>query len=170
MILGSRFLNGSDTNLSELQNGTFELNVASVQIPTLNNNLPCVINDGYISERLLSPNDMNFTVASNPYRSTLSVIDLETLTTFSLNGEIQKIDNFDESGDGLTNINGTLNVDIIKTAEIYDPSDNSSLQFSNSSIGVLAANFNLNNNNITEVNDISANKFMVRGEIKTPEI
>jgi hypothetical protein len=106
---------------------------------------------------------MNFDIVSNPFRGTLEVFDLETLTTFSLNTELQKIDNFEPSIPGSTFLDGVLNVSEMKISEIYDPTDNSSLQFSNSSIGVLAANFNLNDNNITLVNDILANRFIVRG-------
>ena len=83
--------------------------------------------------------------------------------TFSLNYKLQKIDNFQASTAGNTFIDGSINTDIIKVSEIYDPRDSSSLQLSNTSIGVLAANFNLNNNNITQVNDITANRFIVSG-------
>ena len=161
--MGSRFLIGGNDNLEVLQDGTFDASLNSLTIPSRTLNLPAVFDSGLLTERLLTPDDLNFTVLTNPFRGTLQVDDLETVTTFSLNGEIQKIDNFEASTSGNTNIEGTVNVDIVKTAEIYDPSDSSSLQFSNTSIGVLASNFNLNNNNITEVNDIQANKFIVRG-------
>jgi hypothetical protein len=161
--MGSRFLIGGASSLEALQDGTFDASLNSLTIPNKTLNQPAVFDDGVLTERLLLPDDLNFAVVSNPFRGTLQVDDLETLATFSLNGEIQKIDNFGESGDGLTNIDGTLNVDIIKVSEIYDPSDSSSLQFSNTSIGVLAANFNLNNNNITQVNDITSSRFIVQG-------
>jgi len=161
--MGSRFLIGGNGDLEALQDGTFDASLNSLTIPSKTLNLPAVFDSGLLTERLLTPDDMNFTVVSNPYRSALSVIDLETLTTFSLNVEIQKIDNFQASSEGNTNISGTVHTDIIKVSEIYDQSDSSSLQFSNTSIGVLASNFNLNDNNITNVNDISANRFIVRG-------
>lgn len=161
--MSSRFLISTDSNLSALQDGSFDASLASLKIPSKSLNQPAVFDNGTLTERLLTANDMNFTVVSNPYRSALTVLDLETLTTFSLNDEIQKIDNFEASTAGNTFIDGTINTDIIKTAEIYDPSDSSSLQFSNTSIGVLAANFNLNNNNITQVNDITSNRFIVAG-------
>ena len=161
--MGSRFLIGGASSLEALQDGTFDATLNSLTIPNKTLNQPAVFDNGVLTERLLLPDDLNFAVLSNPFRGTLQVDDLETLSTFSLNGEIQKIDNFEASTAGNTNIDGTLNVDIIKVSEIYDSSDSSSLQFSNTSIGVLASTFNLNDNNITQVNDISANKFIVRG-------
>ena len=80
--MSSRFLIGNDTNLSALQDGTFDATLASLKIPNKSLNQPAVFDDGFLTERLLSQNDLNFEVVSNPYRSALTVLDLETLTTF----------------------------------------------------------------------------------------
>ena len=96
-----------------------------------------------------------------PFPGTFIATDFESQTQNSINDTLQKIDNFLPATVGDTTVSGTINTDTIKVNEIFDPTGNSTLQFSTTYIGILGANLQTNGNNITQVNDITANRFIV---------
>ena len=81
--MSSRFLIGSDNNLSALQDGTFDAVLSTLKIPSKSLNQPCVFDDGVLTERLLLPADFSFDVVSNPFRGTLQVTDVEQCYLFT---------------------------------------------------------------------------------------
>ena len=161
--MSSRFLSGNETNLEALQNGTFELDVASVKLADLNNNLPCVMNDGYISERLLNVNDLNFQPLVSPFSGTFICTDVETQTQQSINETLDKINNFQNRVLDETFIDGILSVPTVKCETISDSRSDSIISMNHTNITISTPEIILNNNNITQVNDITANKFIVSG-------
>ena len=96
-----------------------------------------------------------------PYSGTWIATDFESQTQNSINDTLQKIDNFLPATVGDTTVSGIINTDTIKVNEIFDPTGTSTLQFSTTYIGILGANLQTNGNNITQVNDITANRFIV---------
>ena len=102
-------------------------------------------------------------VVKVPYSGTFIATDYESQTQGSINETLQKIDNFGASGEGNTNLRGTLNVTAIKTFEIFDTDTISGIQLSSSGVKIISSDLNLNTNNITQVNDITSNRFIVAG-------
>jgi hypothetical protein len=96
-----------------------------------------------------------------PFPGTFIATDYESQTQNSFNDTLQKIDNFLPATVGDTNVSGIINTDTIRVNEIFDPTGSSTLQFSTTYIGILGANLQTNGNNITQVNDITANRFIV---------
>jgi hypothetical protein len=79
-----------------------------------------------------------------PYPGTFQVGDLETSDTFSLNQELQKIDNFEASSGSDTNIAGRLRVGETATGRVYDPTIATFIELDGSTVEVSANNLTLN--------------------------
>ena len=78
--MSSRFLSSDSTaNLAALQDGTFELSVASAFVSELTPSLPVKTNaDKKLISGLINLNDINATLLTNPYVGTLEATALKT--------------------------------------------------------------------------------------------
>ena len=119
--MANRFL-GTSSNGINISNGSIDIIGASLSASNLSGSTPVKTNSlkQLISSKLDISDVNNLRVEldqrgiTNPYNGTIQATDFETVNHFSINDELQKIDNFQESGEGNTNISGVLNVDIIK--------------------------------------------------------
>jgi hypothetical protein len=80
ITMSSRFLSSDSTaNLAALQDGTFELSVASAFVSELTPSLPVKTNaDKKLISGLINLNDINATLLTNPYVGTLEATALKT--------------------------------------------------------------------------------------------
>ena len=101
--MSSKFLSSGSSDLSSLQDGTFDLNVRSAKISSLT---PSKNVESNTDRDLISGAG---SVITNPYVGTIKASDFETDDYFSLNDELQKIDNFNPSTLNNTNIAGHVN-------------------------------------------------------------
>jgi len=98
------------------------------------------------SNKFLNTNSSGIT---NPYNGTLSVIDLETKRTFSLNDELQKIDNFENSARDKTNVTGSIECDEINITKITDKVTQSvSINLDDSDINLISQNLTFNGSDV----------------------
>ena len=165
--MSNKFLSTSSSTGS-VSDGTTTLFGSSIGASNLRPSYPVKTNSlrQLVSEKL-DVSDINNlqiqldNVVQIPYPGTFIATDYESQTQNSFNDTLQKIDNFQPSTATDTTVSGTINTDTIKVNEIFDPTGTSTLQFSPTYIGILGANLQVNGNNITQVNDITANRFIV---------
>jgi hypothetical protein len=122
--MSSKFLSSdSATNLSALQDGTFELSVASASVSDLTPSLPVKTNaDKKLVSGLIELADIDATLVTNPFVGTLKASDLETDNYLSAEAEflqIAHITNTNDTPDETTishNQAGDMKTDLISDA------------------------------------------------------
>ena len=110
-----------------------------------------------LSKLIETTNDLNIGFLSIVDATNIECNDIQTFDYFSVNQELQKIDNFGVSTTGLTEIVGVLEVDSVGTNEIYSKDNAANLiQFPNNedAIKVNTDNFLLNGVQIATIDDI----------------
>ena len=85
----------------------------------------------------------------------LTVIDLETSDTFSLNDELQKIDNFTASVGTETNIEGLVKVPEIAVDRVYDSTQSTYIELDGATVAVSANDLTLNGFSVLTGSDIA---------------
>ena len=135
---------GGDVNLS---NGSVDIVAKSLSANSLQPNLP-LKTDGsrqlYSTKLALSDIQGLGDVITNPYIGTLQATDLETSEYFSVNTELQKVDNFTASTPNQTHLAGTLNVEYLSTRSISDPTNASFIQIDQTAIYLSANTVSVN--------------------------
>jgi hypothetical protein len=96
-----------------------------------------------ISEKI-SLSDIDGDLLSNPFNGVLQVKDLETDNYFSLNAELQKLDNFEASNGSDTNILGRVRVPEISSGRIYDPTIATYIELDGATVEVSANDLTVN--------------------------
>jgi hypothetical protein len=146
----SKFNGNSDDN-SQLFDGTLDIYVNSIKSGGLTPGLPLKTDSSrsFVSEKI-QLTDINAVLATNPFSGTLTVTDLETDDTFSLNGELQKIDNFTTSTATDTNITGIIKVPEIATGRVYDSTQATWITLDATDITISATDFLVNGNNLPD--------------------
>ncbi len=91
---------------------------------------------------------------SNPYNGILSVIDLETEKYFSVNDELEKIDNFENSELNKTNITGNVLCDGVVTDKITDATELVRIDLDDTDVNVVSQNFTYNGADIITKPDL----------------
>lgn len=87
--MGSKFLEGSSTDLTSLQNGTFALNVDSSIIQSLTPSLPVRSTaDKLLTSGQIQLADCNFTPLTNPATSNLAMATFNILNAGSISGSV----------------------------------------------------------------------------------
>jgi hypothetical protein len=145
-------------NSEDLLNGTANLNINSIKIQGLTQTDKPVKTDP--DKQLITTNidiDDVFNLQStldskisNPFIGKLEVSDLETDDYFSLNTELQKIDNFTASTQApdVTNITGLTNSDELAANRLYDPAQTTFIELDGTDVNVSATDLTLNGNSV----------------------
>ena len=151
--MADKFLNTGGGSGGSISNGSINAYLASVTLANLDPSMPVKTNSvNTIISTKLDISDVNNlenrldSVITNPYLGTLVATDFETDNYFSVNNELQKIDNFTASGEvpDSTNITGILNVDEISTSKIFDPAQQTFIELDGATVEVSANDLTLN--------------------------
>ena len=105
-------------------------------------NLEAEINTGYVND----PATRDFSMASYDIENVnlLKCEDAETRRYFSVNDELDKLDNFERSTPDVTTIVGKLKVDDIDTNIIYSADELTRIEFDDSDINLISQNLTWN--------------------------
>jgi hypothetical protein len=114
----------------------------SWNLPRIINNLEAEINTGYVKD----PATRNFSLAGYDIRNAnlVKCNDVETNTVFSVNDELDKLDNFEASTPDVTTIVGKLKVDNIDTNIIYSADELTRIELDDSDINLISQNLTWN--------------------------
>lgn len=153
--MSDKFLNTGGSGNANLSNGTVNAYLAGLTIANMRPSMPLKTNSvNTLVSTKLDITDINNLESrldsglSNPFNGTLQVNDLETNDTFSLNGELQKIDNFTAAIGTDTNIGGTLKVPEIATGRVYDSTQSTWIDLDGSDVSVSANDLILNGSSV----------------------
>lgn len=148
--MADKFLNAGGGS-SDLSNGTINAFIASLTVANLSPSLPVKTNsiNTLISTRLDIADVNNLesrldSVITSPFQGTFIATDFESKDYFSVNDELQKIDNLTASTANNTNVNGFLNAPIINTGEIFSTSPGTGIQLGETDVNIFATNLTFN--------------------------
>jgi len=142
----------------------------SWNLPRIINNLEAEINTGYVKD----PATRDFSLAGYDIRNAnlVKCNDVETNTVFSVNDELDKLDNFEPSTPNVTTIVGKLKVDNIDTNIIYSADELTRIELDDSDINLISQNLTWNGLDVlTTANlEILENKtFYIDGSSISPD-
>ena len=137
--------NGTSNSNAQLFDGTLDVYLNSIKSAGLTPGLPLKTNASrtLVSEKI-QLTDIDAVLLTNPLVGTLTATDFETDDYFSVNSELQKIDNFTASTATDTNLTGLLKVPEVATDRIYDSTQATWIGFDGSDISVNANDLTLN--------------------------
>jgi hypothetical protein len=149
--MADKFLNTGGSGNANITNGTALLFGSSIGADNLDPSQPVKTNSTkqLISSKLdiADINSLQTTldsVLTNPFVGTLKVSDLETDDYFSVDTELQKIDNFTASTATDTNITGIIKVPEVATGRIYDSGQSTWIDLDGSTVDISATDLTLN--------------------------
>lgn len=155
--MSDKFLNTGGSGTANLSNGTVNAFLAGLTVANLRPSMPVKTNsvNTLISSKL-DIKDINNLESrldngiSNPFNGTLKVNDLETNDTFSLNDELQKIDNFTASTQApdITNITGLTKTTELATGRVYDTSQSTFIDLDGTDVNVSSNDLLLNGSSV----------------------
>jgi hypothetical protein len=162
--MASKFNYGDDN--SNITDGTTDGYFNSLKLNSLTAGLPVKVSATreLISEKILL-SDIDGDVVTNPFNAKLEILDLETSDYFSLNTELQKIDNFLPSTTTETNVTGRVRVGELATGRIYDSTIATYIELDGSTVEVSANDLTVNGFSVIKSSD-TAGIFTV-GDIST---
>ena len=148
--MSNKFLGSSGEN-QDVSNGTVKLygsligaaNLKPSQALKTNSQNVLVSSKLFISDVENLQSKLNSAI-TNPYNQTLKVEDLETKNYFSVEDELQKIDNFSASTPQVTNLNGRLKAGEVFTDTISDAGGNVFIQMDATDINFSSTNLTWN--------------------------
>jgi hypothetical protein len=157
--MSDKFLSTGGSGNNNISNGTINAFVAGITVANLKASMPLKTNsvNTLVSSRLdiADINNLESRLddaagggVTNPYVGTLEVTDLETTDYFSLNTELQKIDNFTASTATETNLTGTLICAEVATDVIYDASQTTYIDMNAVNVTVFASDLTLNGSSV----------------------
>ena len=158
--MADKFLNTGGSGGVNISNGTTDVFAATISAANLDPSRPIKTN---AVRELVSSNldiaDVNNlqqeldNVITQPYNGTLKATDFETDNYFSVNDELQKIDNLTASTEApdTTNITGLLNADEMATGRIYDEAQQTFIELDGTDVAVSATDLTLNGNSVLTV-------------------
>lgn len=148
--MSDKFLNTGGSGNANISNGTINAFVAGITVANLKASMPIKTNSvNTLVSTKLDITDINNLESRlddakglpNPYVGTLKATDFETDDYFSLNDELQKIDNFNVSTATDTNLTGILKVPEIATGRIYDSTQSTWFELDGATVDVQANSF-----------------------------
>jgi len=144
--------------LSELTNGSFDLDVSSVKVAGLLPNLPVRTNDKQtLVSGKIKASDIDGAILTNPYAGKLIVEDLETNDTFSLNAELAKTDNIVSATEDVeTQMKGLLKAPEIATDRVSASDQATWIEFDNNEINLSANAVKINGQVVVPSPDLTA--------------
>jgi hypothetical protein len=148
--MSSKFLNGSgNVTFNDLTDGSISINAAQIQLSNLIPNLPIKADASQkLYSTYLTAADITG-VLVNPYIGTIEATDFESKNYFSINDELQKIDNLGASTANNTNVNGRLHVSgEISVPKITDPTELTRIELDDTDIYIIGQNLTFNGSNI----------------------
>ena len=167
MSTADKFNHVGVTGNVSLTNGTSPFFGASLGAVNLDTNQPIKTNSlRQLVSSKLAISDVNGlqtaldSTLTDPFVGTLTVSDLETDNYFSLETELQKIDNFTASTQSpdVTTITGMLLVDEVLTDRIQDKTSATFIDFDTGSISVNATNFTFNGVDVATGGSVGSGK------------
>ena len=153
--MSDKFLNTGGSGGVDISNGTVNAYLATLTTANLSASMPIKTNS--VSTLISSKLDISDikTLESRlnssiytPYNGTIKATDFETDDYFSVNTEIQKIDNFTASTQSpdITNLTGLLNTDGLSADRLYDSTSSTYIELDGTDIEVSSTNFTFNSN------------------------
>jgi len=151
--MADKFLNTGGSGNVNISNGTTDIFAATLSSANLDPSRPIKTN---AVRELVSSNldiaDINNlqqeldNVITQPYNGTLKATDFETDNYFSVNDELQKIDNLTASTEApdTTNITGLVNADEVATGRVYDETQSTFIELDGTDVNVSANDLKLN--------------------------
>jgi hypothetical protein len=152
----SKFLNyGDNVTFADLTNGSLQLYANKVRVANLTPNFPVKTDEKQnLIATKLDVTDINGDIVSNPYNGTLEVKDIETSTFFSINDELNKIDNFEASTPNNTNVTGDLNLTgAVATTQVTDTTKVTRIELDDTDVNVIAQSFTFNGEELKTKDD-----------------
>ena len=146
----NRFLNsGKSLTIDDVSNGSLPIYVSDIRSSSLLPNLPVKTDSKkQLYSSLLQASDVQG-VLTNPFNGTLEAKDFESENYFSINDELQKINNLDVSTVDNTNINGKLHITgEMSVPKITDPTELTRIELDDTDIYIVAQNLTFNGSNI----------------------
>ena len=118
----------------------------SWNLARVTNNLEAEISTGCVND----PATRDFSLGNHDIINVNLVksSDVETSRYFSVNDELDKLDNFDPSQTDVTNIVGKLKVDNIDTNTIYDHTELTRIELDDTDINIVSQNLTFNGQDI----------------------
>ena len=148
--MSSKFLNGSgNVTFEDLSNGSISINANQIQLSNLLPNLPIKADASQkLYSTILQASDVQG-VLVNPFNGTIEAKDFETNKYFSVNDELQKINNLDVSTANNTNINGRLHITgEMSIPKITDPTELTRIELDDTDINIISQNLSWNGSDI----------------------
>ena len=155
--MSDKFLNTGGSGNANISNGTINAFVAGITVANLKASMPIKTNsvNTLVSSRL-DISDINNLESrlddakglTNPYVGTIKATDFETDDYFSINTELQKIDNFTASTATDTNITGIVKVPEVATGRLYDSTQATWLELDGIDVAISATDLTLNGSSV----------------------
>tara|TARA_R110000764_G_scaffold17132_1_gene47160 strand:- start:1499 stop:3628 length:2130 start_codon:yes stop_codon:yes gene_type:complete len=143
--MSDKFLNTGGSGNANISNGTINAFVAGITVANLKASMPIKTNSvNTLVSTKLDITDINNldgrldTIISNPYVGDFKATDFETDDYFSINTELQKVDNFTASTATDTNLTGILKVPEVATGRLYDSTQSTWLALDGATVDVQA--------------------------------
>jgi hypothetical protein len=155
--MSDKFLSTGGSGNADISNGTINAYVAGLTIANLKGSMPIKTNSiNTLVSTKLDITDINnlesrlndVSGITNPYVGDFKATDFETDDYFSVNDELQKIDNFTASTATDTNITGIVKVPEVATDRVYDSTQATFIELNGTSIDVNANDLRLNTSSV----------------------
>ena len=120
----------------------------SWNLPRVINNLEAEINTGYVKD----PATKDLSMAGYDIRNVnlVKTGDVETNTVFSVNDELEKLNNFEATttNPDVTTIIGKLNIENIDTNTIYDLTELTRIELNDNEVNIITQNLTFNGQDV----------------------
>lgn len=126
----------------------------SWNLPRIINNLEAEINTGYVKD----PATRDFSLAGYDIRNVnlVKCNDVETNTVFSVNDELEKLNNFEATTTNpeVTTIVGKLNIENIDTNTIYDLTELTRIELNDNEVNIITQNLTFNGQDVLTADNL----------------
>jgi len=163
----NRFLNsGKSLTIEDVSNGALPIYVSDIRSSSLLPNLPVKTDSKkQLYSTLLQASDVQG-VITTPYNGTIEAKDFETNKYFSINDELQKIDNLDASTINNTNINGRLHITgEMSIPKITDPTELTRIELDDTDINIISQNLSWNGSDVIIASGTNQQYIMGNGSL-----
>ena len=126
----------------------------SWNLPRIINNLEAEINSGYVHD----PATKDFSMAGYDIRNAnlVKCNDVETNVVFSVNDELEKLNNFEATttNPDVTTIVGKLNIENIDTNTIYDLTELTRIELNDNEVNIITQNLTFNGQDVLTADNL----------------
>ena len=130
----------------------------SWNLPRIINNLEAEINTGYVKD----PATRDFSMAGYDIRNAnlVKCEDVETNVVFSVNDELEKLNNFEPTTTNpeVTTIVGKLNIENIDTNTIYDLTELTRIELNDNEVNIITQNLTFNGQDVLTADNLETLK------------